>query len=130
MSKFHIDPELQRFRNGNAPHSEAAILRQRIYAIMAKAPEGCFTFAQFTEMTAGNMKAVYSARKALVRKGLAERVSVSLPTPTEKNPAKVKKLSAVRLIGAWSTGKPGSWYGEAESAKKPSKIELLGQVVD
>lgn len=109
MTKFHIDPELQKFRQLNAPFSEAAQLRQRIYAILTNNPSKPFTFGELEEAAKGDPSAIHAASRMLVRKGLAERVIKIIPNPSEKKPDRVRKLSAIRLIGAWSKNCKASW---------------------
>jgi len=109
MSKFHTDPELQKFRNLNAPCSEAAQLRQRIYSLLSKEPERPLTFKELEKLATGLPSAIHAACRMLVRKGLAKRVVRIIPSPTEKKPDRMKKLSAIQLIGAWSQSKAGSW---------------------
>lgn len=109
MSKFHIDPELQKFRNLNAPFSYAAQLRQRIYAMLSKEPTRAFLFTELPDLATGDPSAIHAAARTLVRKGLAERITKIIPNPSEKKPDRVKKLSAIRLIGAWQGSKSGSW---------------------
>lgn len=89
--------------------SDAATLRQSIYAILTKEPSTEFLLSELAEKNSTTANAVYSAVKTLVRKGFAERTRRVIPAPTEKKPDKVRRLMGIKLVPAWMPTKSHTW---------------------
>lgn len=91
------------------PHSTASKTRQAIWSETQKRTGENVLLSDLAKIAGCEYPAAYAAAKHLVRKGLAERVKITVHQPTNKNPFAMKDMIGLRGIPVWSSSKPGSW---------------------
>lgn len=91
------------------PHSDAANLRQKVWAELGKQPKKEFTLPVLARLLQIEVKGLYPACAHLAKKGLIRRASIKIPAPTKKDPAKVKSVTAVCYVEPWTEKTEKKW---------------------